>query len=91
MKTTDKINSILHEMEELLRVKNKRYGDATIYPLHIFSEATGDAAIRIRIDDKLKRIANSTELRKNDVVDLLGYLILLAASRDWTDFSDLID
>jgi len=44
-----------------------------------------------RIDDKLSRIKNSEELRKNDVVDLMGYLVLLCIKKGWMNFKDLID
>ena len=44
-----------------------------------------------RLDDKLSRIKNSDEPMKNDVFDLIGYLILLCVKKGWTDFTELID
>ena len=78
-------------MRDLVLEKNKRYGDSALSPLGCFSKLDGEQGIRIRLDDKLKRIANSGELRKNDIADLIGYLSLLCVSRGWTDFTDLID
>ena len=44
-----------------------------------------------RLDDKLMRIKSDTELRKNDVSDIIGYLFLLCAAKGWDDFTDLLD
>lgn len=60
-------------------------------PRRIFSKADTDEQLKIRLDDKLSIIANADELRKNDTVDLLGYLVLLCVANGWNDFTDLID
>lgn len=91
MKTTWKIEKICDNLKELLIEKNKRYGDSAIDPPKIFSVQTSANSIQIRIDDKLARIKNSKSLRKNDVVDLTGYLVLLMAEKEWLSFKDLID
>lgn len=91
MDTQEKITETLANLKKLLLEKNKRYGDATQKPIHIFSKVSGEEGIKIRLDDKLKRINNSKELRKNDVTDLIGYLILLCISNCWTNFDELID
>jgi len=82
--------SILSSIKSVLLEKNKRYGNAALDPLQIFSkhEETG---IGQRLDDKLARIKNSDVLRKNDVFDLLGYIILLCIKKTWTNFNELID
>jgi len=86
-------NSIIRMLNE----KNKRYGDSALQPLGIFSsfvsEDNSEAfnGIMIRLDDKLKRVANADRLRKNDIADLIGYLFLLCKEMDWEDFEDLID
>lgn len=89
--TADKIKSTFDSMRNLVLEKNKRYGDSALSPLGCFSKLDGEQGIRIRLDDKLKRIANSGELRKNDVSDLIGYLSLLCVARGWTSFDDLLD
>lgn len=77
---------------DFLAEKNRRYGNSALAPVRVFSRATPDEGMRIRMDDKLSRIRNGTgELRKNDVADLLGYLVLLCVHRGWTDFGDLLD
>ena len=37
------------------------------------------------------RIKNNKKLSKNDVVDLLGYLILLCISKGWNNFDEFKD
>ena len=95
--TGDKINKIYSAMSNLIKEKNKRYGNSVMEPLGIFNSHVDKKnneslnGILIRLDDKLKRIKNSEVLRKNDVSDLMGYLAFLCADKGWTDFSDLID
>jgi hypothetical protein len=89
-------SKVIKAFEEFLNEKNKRYGNSALEPLGIFSshvkgEDQAMDNMLIRLDDKLKRIKNADELRKNDVSDIIGYLILLCVNRGWNDFSDLID
>ena len=77
-------------IEETLLEKNKRYGNAAMEPINIFSKLDSNQGILQRLDDKLMRVQSSKELRKNDVFDLIGYLALLSVQQDW-DFKELID
>lgn len=88
--TQKKIQDCLKSLENLLIQKNKHYGNSALDPLNIFSELNASYGLRVRIDDKISRIKNSTTLRKNDVCDLIGYLVLLSIQYEWT-FEDLID
>lgn len=88
--TSELIMRVCSSIRDVLLEKNKRYGNSAIAPIRIFSNADPESGILIRLDDKLSRIKNSTELRKNDVFDLLGYLTLLCVQKEWT-FDDLID
>lgn len=90
-KTQDKISEVLDSMKRLLTAKNKKYGNSALEPLGVFSKQDASNSICIRIDDKLSRIRNSQELRKNDVSDLIGYLTLLCVDKGWTRFDELID
>ena len=91
------VAEVFKGMSELIREKNKRYGNSIMEPLGIFNSHVKETnteslnGLLIRLDDKLKRIRNSDVLRKNDVSDLIGYLGFLCAEHGWTDFSDLID
>ena len=95
MTTADKIKRVLVSVEHLLQIKNRRYGDSMQKPVNVFVKAkdnlTNDVALRKRIDEKIARIANADELRKNDVADIMGYLVLLCIEKDWLNFDDLID
>ena len=85
------IEKVCNGMARLLSEKNKRYGNSALEPLRVFSRADASDGIMVRLDDKLSRIKNSDKLRKNDVSDLIGYLVLLCIAQGWTDFDDLID
>jgi len=85
------IEKVCNGMARLLSEKNKRYGNSALEPLRVFSRADAADGIMVRLDDKLSRIRNSDKLRKNDISDLIGYLVLLCIAQGWTDFDDLID
>lgn len=91
--SADRITEVLRSMNELLLEKNKRYGDAALTPANIFSKLDSGGSIRVRLDDKIKRIQNSDELRVNDICDIIGYLTLLLVSMGTKkeDILELID
>lgn len=79
---------ITDSIAKVLTEKNKRYGNSALNPINVFN---GKSKVGQRADDKIARIANSPTLRKNDVVDLLGYLVLMCEENEWYDFTDQID
>lgn len=85
------IDLVMNGLTEFLIAKNKKYGNSALEPLKVFSKIEPENGICVRIDDKLSRLANATELQKNDVVDLTGYLVLLLAQKGWDDFKEFID
>lgn len=86
------INETCSRMTEFLIEKNRRYGSSAFEPLRIFASAPSDEQILIRIDDKLSRIKNASELKINDVVDLTGYLLLYITMKEWADkIKEMID
>lgn len=89
--TQQDIILLFDNFKEFLLEKNKRYGDSAMNPIQVFSNESAEEQIRARLDDKLRRIKNSDELRKNDVADCFGYIALLMISRGWFEFEDLID
>jgi hypothetical protein len=97
LNTQEKIENLFDNFKEFLKEKNKRYGDSALDPCDIFKnviDGEKDFAVKsilIRLSDKLKRISNSTELRKNDVSDLFGYLALLMIKKGWLDFNEMLD
>lgn len=80
--TSEAAVRILGEVADMLREKNASYGDSAATPVRIFSQASAEDGIRIRIDDKLCRLARGRELAGEDTIrDLIGYLALLLAVR----------
>ena len=89
--TEEKIDIVCQSLAEFLKTKNRNYGNSALDPINIFSKQTPEGALMVRLDDKMSRIQNSSELRKNDAVDTLGYIVLACIMNDWLDFKDLID
>ncbi len=77
--------------KNFLKEKNRRYGDSALKPVKIFNKTDSKNSILIRLDDKINRIINSDEIRKNDMADILGYVALYMIANGWTDFDDLLD
>ena len=71
----------LDELRDLLVRKNAQYGDSATNPLRVFSRAAADEQLRVRIDDKLSRLARGTGDTEDTEQDLLGYLLLLRVQR----------
>lgn len=66
-------------IKELLLKKNKEYGNSAFTPQRIFSKSSPIEQIKVRIDDKLSRLANEVEkeIKEDTCEDLIGYLIIL--------------
>jgi hypothetical protein len=90
-KASQDINNMCMEINNLIQYKNKKYGNTVAEPVHIFSKLSPEEGMLVRIDDKLARFKNSEEIRKNDTVDLIGYLIRLCIQKGWTDLKDQYD
>jgi len=75
-------DAVLWRVAHLLREKNEKYGDSALNPIRMFYKGGEDAVdmIRIRLDDKLSRLARGSEGIESDLDiyhDLIGYLALL--------------
>jgi|WetSurMetagenome_2_1015567.scaffolds.fasta_scaffold763585_2 hypothetical protein len=74
--------NIIEAMKDLLLYKNKHYGNSALEPIGIFYKGSAEDSIKIRLDDKLKRIFNSKEEPKtNDICDIIGYSFLYLTKR----------
>ena len=84
MNTKDKITTKCKLLEDLLQRKNNAYGDSALSPLGVFSSCNASEGIKIRLDDKLKRIANAgiIEETEDTLIDIAGYIILLMIAKD---------
>lgn len=84
---------IVHACTELLAMllfKNMRYGNSALDGEAVFAKHLSPAdGIKVRLDDKLRRLKNDQAGEDEDVIlDLLGYLVLLRiAKRPTEDFS----
>lgn len=91
----DDLDELLSNIGKLLKTKNQRYGNSALEPMRVFGRGDGYTQICSRIDDKLSRVRVSQEqnleIRKNDISDLVGYLLLLMLYKGWTNFDELID
>ena len=77
MSTIDLIREECEGLKEMLLEKNAAYGDSALDPVRIFSQADPVEQIRVRLDDKLSRLARGSAAGEDVVLDLLGYLVLL--------------
>ena len=84
MSTKDSIREVCRQVEDLLVSKNEAYGDAALHPLNVFSKLGAEDGIKVRLDDKLKRIQNSglSDATEDTLLDVVGYLILLIIKRN---------
>lgn len=79
----DRIRTACDEIKELLVDKNRKYGNSALEPVRVFSRASPQEQLLVRLDDKLSRIARGdVTLEDEDVLlDLIGYLVLLKVAR----------
>jgi hypothetical protein len=77
-----KLDSIAKNITDLLKEKNKAYGNTALNPPQIFSKLNATEAICARLDDKISRIQNKgiNDKTEDTVDDLIGYLLLLKMS-----------
>jgi hypothetical protein len=75
--SADDIRAECDALCELLLEKNRAYGDSALEPIRLFSKSDATEQLRVRIDDKLSRVARGSAAGEDVVMDLLGYFILL--------------
>lgn len=92
--STDRAQQLIAEecdaVKELLLAKNREYGNSALEPVGVFSGMSAAEQIRVRIDDKLKRIQTTRSMSADEVTihedtkqDLIGYLILERVAVRW--------
>ena len=81
MTVSEMIAAECDALKAMLLQKNAAYGNSAIEPLRIFSHADPEEQIRVRIDDKLSRLARGSAAGEDVEQDLMGYLVLLRVSR----------
>lgn len=78
----ERVHAILMGIEEMLVEKNQAYGDSALNPVRVFSKASAEEQILVRIDDKLSRIARGKAAGEDVFEDLQGYLVLLKMAKN---------
>lgn len=73
----DDLEREMQEIKEMLLEKNAAYGDSALAPVRVFSRADPVEQLRVRLDDKLSRLARGSDAGEDVIADLLGYLLLL--------------
>lgn len=77
------ISDVCDKLKELLLEKNRKYGNSALNPMRVFSKASAEEQILVRMDDKLSRIKNrQTDDDEDPFIDLAGYIILYMVSKE---------
>lgn len=77
----DEIAAEFAALEEMVLRKNLAYGDSALDPVRVFSKAAADEQIRVRLDDKLSRLARGDAAGEDVEADIVGYLVLMRVAR----------
>ncbi len=88
---SEQITETCNSLRNLLLYKNEKYGNSGLEPMNVFSKASAETGLLQRLDDKIARIKNSPNLRKNDLADVVGYIMLLCVSKGWNNFDEFRD
>lgn len=72
----EQLDAVLNEVRSMLIQKNQAYGDAALNPVRIFSKVDPLEQLKVRIDDKLSRLARGEQAGEDVIHDLLGYLVI---------------
>lgn len=81
--TAKDIAEVCDSIRDMLIGKNRAYGDSALTPVRIFSRASLVEQIRVRLDDKLSRLARGAggDYVEDVEGDIIGYLILLRIAK----------
>lgn len=77
----DAVAAWLQTVAYTVRERNATYGDSVLDPIRVFSRATDDEQLRVRIDDKLSRVARGAGATPDTLLDLAGYIAILAVAQ----------
>jgi len=79
----DEIRAECQAIADILVEKNRNYGNSVLDPVRIFSRADAQEQIKVRIDDKLSRVARGYAGSEDVALDLIGYLVFLRIADRW--------
>lgn len=78
----ERVREIGEGILDMLEEKNKSYGDNISNPINVFSGLPPEEGLKVRIDDKLSRIARGNSYQEDNVRDLVGYLLRYIEMKD---------
>lgn len=78
------VRDVLDQVALMLAAKNDAYGNSALDPMRVFSRASSEEQLRVRIDDKLSRLARGHSGDEDVIMDLMGYLVLLRIAQKGT-------
>jgi hypothetical protein len=78
------LDKVVEKIVNLLKEKNKAYGDSALKPIKVFSKLESVEALCCRIDDKIARIKNKglNDKTEDTLDDIIGYLLLLKMAKE---------
>lgn len=81
------LDHVMDKVRLLLLEKNKAYGDSAMNPVRVFSKMNAMEQLKVRMDDKLSRLARGNELKDESfddtILDLTGYLFIYMIQREY--------
>lgn len=83
-RVAEEIRKVQAEDLAMLLKKQAAYGNAAIDPLRVFSRVDPVEQLKVRIDDKLSRMARGSVSDEDVTRDLRGYLLLLEVAERMT-------
>lgn len=93
MTTAELITAECNAIKGMLLAKNAAYGDSALSPRRTFSRADAIEQLKVRIDDKLSRVATMgpEPTIEDTVADLIGYLVLLRIAQRRASHGEVVD
>lgn len=86
------VRTVLDNLATVLIDKNRKYGDSALNPKRVFSRASAVEQLKVRLDDKISRMANQQPNEDEDVeLDLMGYLVLLRIAKGRAGREEALD
>lgn len=86
------VSDYIKDTIDLLRYKNKKYGDSILNPTLIFPVEDTFSCVYVRLNDKFARLSNQATGDDEDVVrDIVGYLLFLLYMLDCSEEERALD
>lgn len=86
------VSDYIKDTIDLLRYKNKKYGDSILNPTLIFPVEDTFSCVYVRLNDKFARLSNQATGDDEDVVrDIVGYLLFLLYMLDCAEEERALD